>query len=504
VAAVGKQLEPRSEVYFVPTGNLYEVTSKLASGARYLLCAGDYEKISDRLCDADLLCISSMSPATDHVSKIAAAVKKKNRRTFILWGGAHPMLYPQEAIEQVDAICISEGETAFRKFYHAFSAGKEYSQTPGMWFRMGSGIIKNPPAPLSSQEQLNSFPHLFYGQECQIFDYRRRNFRDFSERDYIMYNGFAYRTILSMGCAFSCSYCANSGFLKIDPGYRALRYPSVDYIIDELKAARRTYPFISTVVFYDDNFIALPFEYLKEFALRYAQEIRLPFVVFGLHPNFITEDKIALLAEAGMNRGRMGIQSGSKKILDFYNRATTKEKIIASAEILARAARKYRMIPPAYDIISDNPLETGDDIRESLAFIYGLKRPFTLTIFSLRAFAKTALWEYFENHPENDIRFNATSYLDTRATFTNILLYLLAIAKPPPRLFFWLLKHIRGNNEKQRRHLVLHRLAKSLYFLSRGLAHLRRFDFSNMSGAWLVVFYNCSLVFRRSKRVNSA
>jgi hypothetical protein len=83
------------------------------------------------------------------------------------------------------------------------------------------------------------------------------------------------------------------------------------------------------------------------------------------------------------------------------------------------------------------------------------------------------------------------------------LLYLLAIAKPPPRLFFWLLKHIRGNNEKQRRHLVLHRLAKSLYFLSRGLAHLRRFDFSNMSGAWLVVFYNCSLFFRRLKRVKA-
>ena len=197
----------------------------------------------------------------------------------------------------------------------------------------------------------------------------------------------------------------------------------------------------------------------------------------------------------------MGIQSGSKKILDFYNRPTSKEKIISSATLLADAARKYKMIPPAYDIISDNSIETKDDICESLSLIYRLARPFTLTIFSLRIFPKTKLWEYFSRNPQIDIRHNTTSYLRTQPTLANITLYLLAIFRPPKILFNWLLRHIHGNNETQPRYPLLHVSIKALYLFSRGIAHLQRRDFSNMNGIWLVVWYNCHLASLKFKRM---
>ena len=73
-----------------------------------------------------------MTPATEDVIQIVKAVKKKNSRVFILWGGAHPMLYPRKALEEVDAISISEGEISFQEFYHAFSSEKEYASIPGI------------------------------------------------------------------------------------------------------------------------------------------------------------------------------------------------------------------------------------------------------------------------------------------------------------------------------------------------------------------------------------
>ena len=45
-------------------------------------------------------------------------------------------------------------------------------------------------------------------------------------------------------------------------------------------------------------------------------------------PNYVEEDKIALLVDAGMNRVRMGIQSGSEKILEFYKRPTKLHAVV--------------------------------------------------------------------------------------------------------------------------------------------------------------------------------
>lgn len=210
----------------------------------------------------------------------------------------------------------------------------------------------------------------------------------------------------------------------------------------------------------------------------------MPFVVFGIHPITISEEKIEILARAGLNRTRMGIQSGSKKTLAFYRRSTPPERIAKSASILVKATKKYRMIPPAYDIISDNPIETRSEIVETFELLYGLDRPYTLTIFSLRIFPKTRLWDYFGEHPEIDIRYNLSSYLATRKTMTNIMLYVLAIAKPPKWLFDRMLKNVRGPLEKQREYPVLYFLVKSTYLISRAVYHLIRMDFTVIVGGW--------------------
>ena len=131
-----------------------------------------------------------------------------------------------------------------------------------------------------------------------------------------------------------CTYCGNSKFIEYDKGYKRLRHSSPRTIIDEIKRAISKQPHLSVIAFWDDSFMALPYAVLEEFCKLYKAEIKIPFAVYGVIPNYVREDKIALLLDAGMNRVRMGIQSGSENILEFYKRPTKLKRIKESTIIL--------------------------------------------------------------------------------------------------------------------------------------------------------------------------
>lgn len=497
IVAIARKLNPSIDVYFITTGNLYSLITHLIPSFAIKITNKDIENIASELAKADLLCFSSMTPTSNYVEKIARVVKRKNPRIFILWGGAHCIINPDKAIKHVDAICTGEGEIPFQKFYQALVNHESYLNCPNFWFRVKNKIIKNPIKPLNTPEELNSFPHLFYDYDCQIFDLQTKKFRPYKREDFLNFNGLSYRTIWTLGCPYSCIYCANDTFVSIDKNYRKIRHSSINYILDEIEAGIKIYPFVSTVVFYDDNFIAISTEQLKKFAKEYKKRINLPFVIFGLHPNIVTKEKMDLLGRTGMRRGRMGIQTGCVKTLAFYQRPTPIAKIKTSVEILADAARKYHMIPPSYDIISDNPIESRDDVIDSFKFLYALKRPYVFTVFSLRVFPHTKLYDYFKKHPTADIRQLTSSYLETRKTLTNILLYLLSVVKPPRSIFHWLLKHVKGYQEKQPTYPVIYWFIKVVYLVNRAIPYLTKLDFSTIVGPW--GFYIWRMGFIKSK-----
>ena len=63
-------------------------------------------------------------------------------------------------------------------------------------------------------------------------------------------------------------------------------------------------------------------------------------MIAGVIPNYVKEEKIAVLVEAGMNRLRMGIQNGSWNILQFYDRPTPPKRVLEAAETISKF-RKY-------------------------------------------------------------------------------------------------------------------------------------------------------------------
>jgi radical SAM superfamily enzyme YgiQ (UPF0313 family) len=218
---------------------------------------------------------------------------------------------------------------------------------------------------------------------------------------------------------------------------------------------------------------------LTEFATRWREEVGIEFCIYGVIPTYVQRDKVEILTWAGMNRVRMGIQSGSERILKFYKRPTPVARIEQAAAALAEFA-DYQ-INPSYDIIVDNPVETRQDVIDTLELIYRLKKPFTLNIFSLRVIPNTSLEQQMiaEGFDVEQINENYTAL---RPTWANVLLYVLMVWTPPRKLFDRWLSKVRAYNEPQRSYPILILLARIPWLIQQGLRHLKHGEFSVITG----------------------
>lgn len=477
-----ERLIPEARFYFVSTHNIRSLTRVLLGKAG---AGGDLEgevvvEIAQELAQNDLLGFSSMTGYADLTRAVIARVRELNPACMIVWGGIHPIIHPEDAIQaDVDAICTGEGEFAFEQFYQAWKEGKDYTSTPNFWFKKGEQIIRNGFLPLQTAQEMEGLP--FARHVGEEFLYKPgQGFQLMTLHDRLANNGLSYNTVWSIGCPFKCTYCGNTKFIENDVGYRKLRHPSARYAVAEIKAVLAAHPYISTVCFHDDSFMAIPYDQLAEFAEIWREEVGIPFAVYGVIPNYVREDKLQVLTWGGMNRIRMGVQSGSQRILDFYQRPTPPENIQAASKVCASFAPKYH-IPPAYDIIVDNPIETRQDVVDTLELVYEFGRPFTLNIFSLKAIPNTRMEEMLREAGVN-IEEISDSYVNIPPRWANMVMYLLAIWRPPRWLFDRLLQGVRASSEQQTMYPVMAGILRAVFLIKRGIDHLLHLDFSVIPG----------------------
>ena len=483
-AAYAKSINPDTDSYFVITGNyrsfrhlLFKANSK-EPVARNALSAPDIERVADEISDADIVGLSSMTQYSEVTEQLIDAVRRKNPKAFIIWGGIHPIIQPEDAIKHADAICTGEGEFAFKKFYESFKAGESYLDTPSFWFNTPQGVKKNLNLPLMSAEEMDSLPAPLYQDGENIFR-SGVGFRPITAEDFLFYNGLSYQTLWSIGCPFKCTYCGNTKFIDYDKNYRKVRHPSAAWMVNEIKEAIRKHPHISSIVFHDDSFMALPMRVMEEFVDLYEKEVGLPFMVLGLIPNYVREDKLSLLVNAGMNRVRMGIQSGSEAILEFYDRPTPIAKVKRACEIL----NKYKdvMISPTFDIILDNPIETIEDNRMTLDLLYQMPRPFTLNIYALRVIPNTQLEKTMVERGI-DLDSIRKPYTSPEPTLSNILVFAITAFPLPKFIFEYFRNRALPSNTPQRHYPTLMFVMRFLYLVVRALHHIRALDLTILSG----------------------
>ncbi|AXG71552.1 hopanoid C-3 methylase [Kordia sp. SMS9] len=172
----------------------------------------------------------------------------------------------------------------------------------------------------------------------------------------------AYQILTGRGCPYHCTFCAE-GIIGVQ-----YRYRSAKSVLEEIRniVGNRKYTYLSIL---DDTFLVnrkrveeiakgLIEEYAENKKLKWFCESRVDFIIKN-------PELFKLLRKAGLVRVQIGIESGSQKVLDTYNKKVKVEEIIRAVEILAEAN-----IPSIYgNFIIGGPFETEETIDQSIALV---------------------------------------------------------------------------------------------------------------------------------------
>jgi len=292
----------------------------------------------------------------------AVSITSLFKDKIIIWGGVQPMIDPERCLEYVNVIVRGEGDEAIIELLTAIEDNRSIDKIKNVWLKKDGKIIQNDFRPLI--ENLDILPIPDYTDNKKVYILKDKIYTS----NPFPHNKYGYHITFSRGCPFSCTYCLNH-FLNKTFKHKYLRKRSVDSVINELIEAKRKYPKLTDVNFWDDVFLA-DVVWLREFVEKYKKHINLPFFAYG-NANFVTEERMILLKEAGISFFDLGLQSGSENIRkNIFGRTDTNEMILKADAIINK-----HHINVGYDIIFSE-FETEKEVEEGINFLLQLKKPF--------------------------------------------------------------------------------------------------------------------------------
>jgi len=371
-------------------------------------------------------------------AKILTKEIKKVTNSIVIWGGIHPTIFPQECLTYCDYVCIGEGEEPFLKFIKSFNS-LDCQNINNFGFKKKEKVVLNDTC--GPIQDLDKIPVMDYDFDTN-FIFLNNKIQKMGQKELKQFMGNNLTLITSRGCAFSCSYCCNSTLCKISKEYRKIRRQNPVRIINDIIYLRKKLGFIEHIMFDDDDFLSTDISNLKLFACLYKEKIKLPFYVTGIIAATLTEEKLAILVDAGLQNVRLGIQSGSDRVnYEIYNRRVPLDKTKSAISIINKSKKKLKL--PRYDIIMDNPWETKDDKIKTVKFLNEIPQPFVINKFSLTLYPGTDLFDRaIKENRIKDIEKEVYNkkFNTPENTLSNFLIFVISIVKLPKFLVDFLLR----------------------------------------------------------------
>ena len=390
-----KQNGYQSQLLFLPT---LEDLKRKATRIRYQYRENVLNQIINLCKDSILIGISLMT----HHHSVAVELTRRIKSFIsapIIWGGIHPTVCPEECLETADLVCVGEAEKSIIELASCLRNGYDISTIQGIWFKKNGCIINNGAGELARDLDSLPFPdytfddhHLLVQDKLEPMtpeNWRRHLVKFFPPLNHDHPNNPAYQVLSARGCPFNCTFCGEYPLSEHIYGRYYFRRRSIANLIKELVWARNAFPFIGEICFCDDTFASRSFSEIEEFTRLYKEKIRLPFYIL-VSPVNVTKKAFDLLVDAGLTHVGMGIQSGSKTIIELYNRqhVGNVEQSLHAAKIIN--SYKDRLLP-YYDFIIENPYETNADFLDTVRLLIKLPRPYISRVYALSFFPGTEL-----------------------------------------------------------------------------------------------------------------
>ena len=304
----------------------------------------------------DMIGISIRTSALSFAIEFAAWLDDEMPDVYVMAGMYHASLAADEVIgiRGIDAVCIGEGEYVCLDFVDYFAEhGNLNLNADSFWIKEQDGTIyKNPVRPFIADLDELPFPDL------DLFDYRNL-------RSNIQQN--TAEVIVSRGCIYSCTYCANAQLRNLYPDSKHYaRFRSPENAIALLELVLEKDPKVEYFSF-NDAILNVYEDWFYEFTALYKQKIRKKFVC-NLRFDLLDERMIRELAESGCYLVTIGLENGNEEFRRKYlQRSMSNEHIIKVSHMLKNAG----IIVNAYNIIG-LPYETLELSLETVKLNAGM------------------------------------------------------------------------------------------------------------------------------------
>ncbi|MCL2085090.1 MAG: B12-binding domain-containing radical SAM protein, partial [Oscillospiraceae bacterium] len=284
----------------------------------------------------DMIGMSVRTSALEFAAQMAEWLDEELPDVYVMAGMYHPSLAPEEVISLrgIDAICIGEGEHVCLDFVNHYAQhGAPDLNADSFWVMEQNGTIhKNPLRPFIADLDSLPFPDL------DIFDYKK--LRSNAQQN-------TAEVIVSRGCIFSCTYCANAQLrnLYADKSNYA-RFRSPENAIRLLERVLEKDPGIECFSF-NDAILNVYEDWFYAFTALYKERIKKKYVC-NLRIDLLNEKMIKELADSGCYLVTIGLENGNEEFRKKYlYRVMSNDHIVEVSHLLKAAG----IIVNAYNIL---------------------------------------------------------------------------------------------------------------------------------------------------------
>lgn len=308
----------------------------------------------------DVICVglSVMTPQIRHALQLSNFIKDLDKNIPIVWGGIHPILFPEQTIQDtnVDFVVQAEGEYVLSDLVRYLEKGEPgLDKIEGLGYKIDGEVRLNK---LNPPIDVAKLPRLAY---------HLLNIEKYIDRTLVNHRRVRSLDIhTSRGCPYRCTFCTNPilSFGK----WRAL---PVERVLEDIDFLVNTYN-LNHLWIMDDYFFGAKDRVLyivkglieRGYKLSWEANVRAD----DFEPQRINDEFLTLLRESGCYALRIGAESGSDRILELLKKDITVSQTINAV----KQCSKHGIISMCF-FITGIPEETFEEVKKTFSLIWRLE-----------------------------------------------------------------------------------------------------------------------------------